>query len=80
VCQLNLRGLDDALSVISASTDNIEIMHRVLEDRAAFYEVPQGDLTPEKWLDMFYENRKGSGKGGSRASNSRTGSAERLAS
>ena len=28
VCQLNLRGMDDILSVISASTDNIDIMHR----------------------------------------------------
>ena len=31
VCQLNLRGMDDALAVISASTDNIEIMHAVLQ-------------------------------------------------
>jgi len=80
VCQLNLRGLDDALSVISASTDNIEIMHQVLEDRAAFYEVPQDSLTPEQWLDVFYENRKGSGKGGSRPSDARTGSGARMVS
>lgn len=80
VCQLNLRGLDDALSVISASTDNIEIMHQVLEDRAAFYEVPQDSLTPEQWLDVFYENRKGSGKGGSRPSDARMGSGTRMVS
>ena len=30
VCQLNLRGMDDALAVISASTDNIEVLHEVL--------------------------------------------------
>ena len=34
VCQLNLRGMDDILSVISASTDNIDIMHRVLQTAA----------------------------------------------
>ncbi len=63
VCQLNLRGMDDALAVISASTDNIEIMHRVLEENAVRCEVASGDLTPEQWLPSFYEQRKGSGKG-----------------
>lgn len=63
VCQLNLRGMDDALAVISASTDNIEIMHQVLEEQAQMHGVPQGELTPEQWLEEFYVNRKGSGKG-----------------
>ncbi|MEE7565407.1 VirB4 family type IV secretion/conjugal transfer ATPase [Xanthomonas sp. Kuri4-3] len=67
VCQLNLRGLDDALSVISASTDNIEIMHQVLAQRAIELQVAQDDLTPEQWLEMFYEQRKGSGKRSSRS-------------
>lgn len=62
VCQLNLRGMDDALSVISASTDNIEILHTLLEEVAAYHEVPVDDLRPEQWLDTFYERRKGSGK------------------
>jgi len=62
VCQLNLRGMDDALAVISASTDNIEIMHDVLHDRAAAEGTPANDLRPEQWLQAFYENRKGSGK------------------
>ncbi|SFR90104.1 type IV secretion system protein VirB4 [Dyella sp. OK004] len=62
VCQLNLRGMDDALSVISASTDNIEIMHRILDERAAAENVGIGDLKPEQWLTTFYEQRKGSGK------------------
>jgi type IV secretion system protein VirB4 len=62
VCQLNLRGLDDALAVISASTDNIEIMHEVLQQRASALGVPSDDLKPEQWLEVFYENRKGSGK------------------
>jgi type IV secretion system protein VirB4 len=62
VCQLNLRGMDDALAVISASTDNIEIMHRVLHEHAAATGVSMDDLRPDQWLDAFYENRKGSGK------------------
>lgn len=62
VCQLNLRGMDDALAVISASTDNIEIMHEVLHDCATTEGVSVGALLPEQWLNAFYENRKGSGQ------------------
>ncbi len=62
VCQLNLRGMDDILSVISASTDNIDVMHRVLLDAAQRERVSQADLTPEQWLEAFYKKRKGSGK------------------
>lgn len=62
VCQLNLRGMDDALAVISASTDNIEIMHEVLQARAEAEGIPADNLRPEQWLQTFYENRKGSGK------------------
>ena len=62
VCQLNLRGMDDILSVISASTDNIDIMHRVLHDAAAREQVLESELTPEQWLADFYLRRKGSGK------------------
>jgi type IV secretion system protein VirB4 len=62
VCQLNLRGMDDALSVISASTDNIEIMHEVLAGCAAAEGVAIDELRPEQWLPRFYEDRKGSGK------------------
>ena len=53
VCQLNLRGMDDALAVISASTDNIDILHKIL--------APLGDdPQPEQWLDTFQAQRKGS--------------------
>lgn len=62
VCQLNLRGMDDALAVISASTDNIEIMHQVLEQQAIAMGLPSNDLLPEQWLTEFYAQRKGSGK------------------
>jgi len=62
VCQLDLRGMDDALSVISASTDNIEIMHRVLEVRAQAEGISVDDLLPQQWLQHFYDNRKGTGK------------------
>jgi type IV secretion system protein VirB4 len=63
VCQLNLRGLDDGLAVISASTDNIEILHRILDEKATQKGVGHNDLVPEDWLDDFYRRRKGSGKG-----------------
>ncbi|WHO94247.1 VirB4 family type IV secretion/conjugal transfer ATPase [Xanthomonas campestris] len=62
VCQLNLRGMDDALSVISSSTDNIEIMHQILAGKASKLGVTVDQLTPEQWLSDFYANRKGSGK------------------
>ncbi|MEO8778317.1 MAG: VirB4 family type IV secretion/conjugal transfer ATPase [Rhodanobacter sp.] len=62
ICQLDLRGMDDALAVISASTDNIEIMHEVLQERATAEGVSINELCPEQWLTQFYENRKGSGK------------------
>jgi type IV secretion system protein VirB4 len=62
VCQLNLRGMDDVLAVISASTDNIEIMHEVLQARGESEGVHPNDLRPNQWLETFYENRKGSGK------------------
>jgi len=62
VCQLNLRGLDDALAVISASTDNIDIMHRVMHERSEAERISVDDLRPEQWLSTFYAQRKGSGK------------------
>jgi type IV secretion system protein VirB4 len=63
VCQLNLRGLDDALAVISASTDNIEIMHEIMQAASENEGTPAADLRPEQWLPQFFENRKGTGKG-----------------
>ncbi|MEG8128898.1 hypothetical protein KRM18_22535, partial [Xanthomonas hortorum pv. gardneri] len=55
-------GMDDALSVISSSTDNIEIMHQILAGKASKLGVTVDQLTPEQWLSDFYANRKGSGK------------------
>lgn len=63
VCQLNLRGLDDALAVISASTDNIAILEQVLEKTAVSTGIAVDQLRPEQWLEAFYAQRKGSGKG-----------------
>jgi type IV secretion system protein VirB4 len=59
--------MDDALAVISASTDNIEILQQVLDRKARFLHVSPADLTPEQWLQDFYDNRKGSGKGPARS-------------
>jgi type IV secretion system protein VirB4 len=79
VCQLNLRGLDDALSVISASTDNIEVMHRVLREHAEAEGISIDELQPEQWLQSFYDNRKGSGKSKPKSSTPRAAhSAARL--
>ncbi|NIJ68992.1 VirB4 family type IV secretion/conjugal transfer ATPase [Xanthomonas sp. 60] len=62
VCQLNLRGMDDVLAVISASTDNIEVMDKVLDEEAQRHGVAANELTPEQWLEAFYANRKGTGR------------------
>jgi type IV secretion system protein VirB4 len=62
VCQLNLRGLDDHLAVISASTDNINILHTLLDERASELGLRVDQLRPEQWLDAFYARRKGAGK------------------
>ena len=59
VCQLNLRGLDDALAVISASTDNIAVMHQVLREQAQRLGVAPDELTPEQWLPRFLQERRG---------------------
>jgi type IV secretion system protein VirB4 len=68
LCQLNLRGLDDALAVIAASTDNIAILHEVLAACADASGVAIDELQPAQWLPRFYASRKGSGKQPSAAS------------
>lgn len=68
ICQLNLRGMDDALAVISSSTDNIAVMHRVLEEQAQLLGLVPDQLRPEQWLAAFYAQRKGSGKESSKLS------------
>jgi len=52
--------MDDALAVISASTDNIEIMHRIVDEEAERLGIDKADLLPEQWLPRFQEERKGS--------------------
>ncbi|MGJ4804885.1 VirB4 family type IV secretion/conjugal transfer ATPase [Luteimonas sp. SDU82] len=64
VCQLNLRGLEDALAVISASTDNIAVMHRVLAEEAERLGVAVDALAPEQWLSRFQRERKGARSSG----------------
>ena len=64
VCQLNLRGMDDVLSVISASTDNIEIMHRIIGETAQAEGIEADSLHPVQWLERFYRERKGSRNSG----------------
>jgi len=68
--------MDDALAVISASTDNIDVMHSVMRECAEAKGTATDDLRPEQWLETFYERRKGSGKSqtvpATQASNSHT--------
>ncbi len=77
VCQLNLRGLDDGLAVISASTDNIAILDQILSEKSAQKGIALNDLVPEDWLDDFYRRRKGSGKAAAKAGESEKESAKR---
>ena len=62
VCQLNLRGFDDELAVISASTDNIDIMDGIIKKTAERLGIGIDAVKPEDWLQTFYNERKGSGK------------------
>jgi type IV secretion system protein VirB4 len=62
VCQLNLRGMDDGLAVISASTDNIDIMKHVINQACAQTGISIDQISPDAWLEAFYDQRKGSGK------------------
>ena len=69
VCQLQLGDFPEILSVISASTDDIQILHDLLEsvvkqeasnanqpgNSNAFSKV----FHPESWLDQFYKKRYG---------------------
>ena len=64
VCRLDLEGLDDMLAVISASTDNIEVMHQVLAEGAAAIGMQGDELAPEEWLQQFQVRRKGRRGGG----------------
>ena len=59
VCRLDLGGMDDVLAVISASTDNIEVMHQVIAERARALDVSADALRPEQWLAEFHARRKG---------------------
>jgi len=59
VCRLDLSGMDDALAVISASTDNIALLHVVLARQAAAAAVDVDALVPEQWLAEFQSCRKG---------------------
>ena len=74
VCQLNLRGMDDALAVISASTDNITILHRILDEtRASNRARGIQALHPDQWLQRFYDERKGSRKSGQKTNQAGSG-------
>jgi type IV secretory pathway VirB4 component len=49
VARLDLGGFDDELAIISGSTDNIELLHRVMAEVGE---------DPDDWLPVFQERRK----------------------
>lgn len=62
VCQLSPRGFGDGLTVISASTDNINTMDGIIKKTAEHLGIGINTTRPENWLQTFYDERKGSGK------------------
>ena len=46
VCELDLTGLKDAVTVLSATTDNVALLDRIRED--------QGD-DPQVWLPLLLD-------------------------
>jgi type IV secretion system protein VirB4 len=66
ICQLKLGDLPDALSVISASTDNIVIMHSLIDKLPDLNGMESSSVfkmvSPENWLTDFYNNRAGARK------------------
>ncbi|WP_375685118.1 hypothetical protein, partial [Bartonella sp. AP172QHHD] len=49
VAELNLRGFDDEIAILSGTTKNIELLETIMD------EVGQ---SPEKWLPIFQERSK----------------------
>ncbi|MDR1709132.1 MAG: VirB4 family type IV secretion/conjugal transfer ATPase [Candidatus Accumulibacter sp.] len=49
IAQLDLGGFDDELAVLSGSTDNIELLHEVIEETGE---------DPKLWLPVFHRRRK----------------------
>ena len=49
VARLDLAGFDDELAIISGSTDNIELLHKVMEEVGE---------NPDDWIPVFQQRRK----------------------
>ncbi len=49
VAELNLNGFDDELAVISGTTDNVELVSRIIENHGE---------DPAVWLPIFHEQRR----------------------
>jgi type IV secretion system protein VirB4 len=45
---MDLSGMDDMLSVLSASVDNVEVMHAVIDEHGP---------DPSLWLPIFLKRR-----------------------
>jgi len=53
MCRLDLQGMDDVLAVLSASADNVALLHQVLDQAARASAVHRDDLQPGQWLQVF---------------------------
>ncbi|EJF84972.1 type IV secretion system protein virB4 [Bartonella rattimassiliensis 15908] len=49
VAELNLRGMNDEIAVLSGTTKNIELMNEIITEYG---------VDPDKWLPIFYQRRK----------------------
>ncbi|WP_198266678.1 VirB4 family type IV secretion/conjugal transfer ATPase [sulfur-oxidizing endosymbiont of Gigantopelta aegis] len=49
VAELNLKGFDDELAIISGTTDNVLLVSEIIEEVGS---------NPDKWVPIFHERRK----------------------
>ncbi len=49
VTELNLRGFDDEIAILSGTTKNVELLETIMSEVGE---------SPEKWLPLFQERRK----------------------
>lgn len=63
ICQLQLGDQPDTLAVISASSENVGILHDILAEESAMLGTDSSnfDISPDQWLDKYYKSYKGFG-------------------
>ncbi|WP_185929144.1 hypothetical protein, partial [Mesorhizobium sp. M7A.T.Ca.US.000.02.2.1] len=51
ICELNLAGLEDVISVLSGTTATVELLNQIRAELGA-------DTKPADWLPVFHDRRK----------------------